>query len=89
MSKRKTAKKCHCGAPGFLPLPTTPLTWWCVECTRKAMTPEDRAMNKASIEMWEHLNELPWALRTGIDETAALILQEFLDGVSKKGGLLS
>jgi hypothetical protein len=29
-------------------------------------------------------NELPWALRTGIDETAALILQEFLDGVSKK-----
>jgi hypothetical protein len=27
---------------------------------------------------------LPWALRTGIDETAALILQEFLDGVSKK-----
>src|SRR5262245_65871543 len=29
-------------------------------------------------------NELPWALRTGIDETAALILQGFLDGVSKK-----
>jgi hypothetical protein len=51
--------------------------------TLRACLPETIAQIRNVLDE-PHLSELPWALRTGIDETAALILQEFLDGVSKK-----